>query len=193
MAYKTTAERIISGADQESEFRYPINISGVWEREPEIRMTEIEGTKVATIIGRFYLWQKQDEEGGIVEFQADNGVIFYSGDTFGKTSGEKAAVAKGAVEAVYFSGNIVMTEGERTIRAEEMFYDFVNKRALAVKAEMRKFDVGRGLPIYPRETLRPGDVVIGPAVVPEYSSTTVVEKGCVLAVDESGSLVGTRD
>jgi len=50
----------------------------------------------------------------------------------------------------------------------------------------------RALPLYPRESLKPGDVIYGPAVVPEYSATTVVEKGCVLEADDSGCLVGTR-
>lgn len=139
-----------AGEVKDKEYQYPINISGVWERNPEIHMTEANGASIATLTGRFYLWQRRNESGDLIEFQADNGVIFYSGDKFGKSADEKGAVAKGKVEAVYFSGNIVMTEGERTIRSTEMFYDFVNKRALAVKAEMRNFDVGRGIPIYLR-------------------------------------------
>jgi hypothetical protein len=144
-----TADDAAAGGVEESEYQYPINISGLWEQEPEIRITELDdGSKVATLLGRFYLWQKKNERGDIIEFQADSGVIFYGGDDFAKSDG--TTVAKGSVDAVYFSGNIVMTEGERTIRSEEMFYDFVNKRALAVKAEMRKFDNSRGIPVYLR-------------------------------------------
>ncbi len=43
-----------------------------------------------------------------------------------------------------------MTEGLRTIRADEMYYDFENKRGLAINATMRTFDVERGIPIYVR-------------------------------------------
>ena len=38
--------------------------------------------------------------------------------------------------------------------------------------------------LYPRSTLRPGNMIEGPAVVPEFSATTVVEKGCTLEVAE---------
>ena len=43
-----------------------------------------------------------------------------------------------------------MTEGLRTIRADEIYYDFENKRGLAINATMRTFDVERGIPIYVR-------------------------------------------
>lgn len=43
--------------------------------------------------------------------------------------------------------------------------------------------------LYPRSTLRPGDVVDGPAVVPEFSATTVVEKGCTLEVAEGMMMI----
>jgi hypothetical protein len=42
----------------------------------------------------------------------------------------------------------LLTEGKRTIRAEEIYYDFDLKKALAVKAIMRTFDNSRGIPIY---------------------------------------------
>jgi hypothetical protein len=43
-----------------------------------------------------------------------------------------------------------MTEGLRTIRADEIYYDFENKRGLAVNATIRTFDAERGIPIYVR-------------------------------------------
>ena len=43
-----------------------------------------------------------------------------------------------------------MTEGPRTIRADEMFYDFHRSKALAVNTEMRNYDPKRQLPIYIR-------------------------------------------
>ncbi len=139
---------VVSSKAQENEFRYPINISGLWSKQPEMRTSQLEdGSKVATLIGRFYLWQKKNDRGDIIEFQADNAVIFYDIE---KVKGEGKTKTAGDVNAVYFSGDILMTEGERTIRAAELFYDFVNKRSLAVKAEMHNFDDTRGVPIYVR-------------------------------------------
>ena len=43
-----------------------------------------------------------------------------------------------------------MTEGPRTIRADELYYDFHNKKALVVNAVMRNFDTDREIPIYVR-------------------------------------------
>jgi N-methylhydantoinase A len=49
--------------------------------------------------------------------------------------------------------------------------------------------VWRETPIYARERLRPGDRISGPALVIEYSSTTVLPPGCHLRVDGYGALV----
>ena len=140
------------------EFDYPINITGLGESAPRIeKTTGEEGLNVATVVGRFYLWQKRDEKGGLLEFMADGGVIYYRGDEFrfGKENEAENASAGGSVESVYFKGNIVMTEGPRTIRADELFYDFQTRKALAVNAEMRSFDPAKGIPIYVRAaTLR---------------------------------------
>ncbi|MCK5563760.1 MAG: hypothetical protein KAJ07_00815, partial [Planctomycetes bacterium] len=133
------------------QFEYPVNLAGVWGVKPEIvRTIDEDGKSIMTIIGRFYLWQKKDEKGNLLEFQADNAVIYLtSGDTEVKNPDPSQESFTG-VEAVYLSGNVTMTEGIRTIRAEEAYYDFKNKQALAVKVEMRSFDAERGLPVYLR-------------------------------------------
>ncbi len=134
-------------------FRYPVNIAPAGEVAPKIeRTTASDGTGIATVIGRFYIWQKQDEAGGLLELEADNAVVFYSG---GALSGEEKAkegeaFGGGSMQAIYMSGNVVMAEGQRTIRADEMYYDFQDKRALAVNAVVRNFDAERGIPIYVR-------------------------------------------
>lgn len=135
-------------------FGYPVNIAAAGEVEPKIELTKMsDGTDIATVIGRFYLWQKQDERGGLMELQADNAVIFCSGQEFeaGKEqTGTADVLAKGTVKAIYLAGDVVMTEGQRTIRADEFYYDFRLKKALAINAVMRNFDSKRGVPIYVR-------------------------------------------
>ncbi len=137
-------------------FRYPVNLAPVSEIVPKIEWDEEKGTGI--VIGRFYLWQKQDEQGGLLELQADNAVIFYSPQDAGQSqkpqAGKKPAgedfLARGAADAVYLSGDVVMTEGQRTIRAQELYYDFQGKRGIAVNAVMRNFDEMQGIPIYVR-------------------------------------------
>jgi len=136
---------------EELRFRYPINLSGAGEAAPKIEWDD--KAKIGTVIGRLYLWQKQDEEGGLLELQADNAVIFYSGqelDTGEKEAGAGGILASGAIGAIYLCGDVLMTEGRRTIRADEIYYNFEAKKALAVNAVMRTFDVSERIPVYVR-------------------------------------------
>jgi hypothetical protein len=107
--------------------------------------------KIVTVIGRFYLYQKQDEKGGLLELQADNAVIFLSGEKSpaGDSKNTTEDILSDA-QAIYMSGNIVMTYGQRTIRADEIYYDFQKKQAIAKNAVMRNFDTLEGIPIYLR-------------------------------------------
>jgi len=129
-------------AEAEVEFRYPINISPAGRAPLKIEQTkQADGTLMATVMQRFYLWQKQDERGGLLELQADNAVIFYSeqGPETGTESlrggGTEDTLAGAAVRAIYMSGDVVMTKGQRTVRADEIYYDFQREKALAINAD----------------------------------------------------------
>jgi len=140
---------------KEIKFEYPVNITGLWERPLQIEDEDTDmsdGSRVSTVIGRFYLWQKRDEKGGLLEVQADSAVIFHRSEQSesGQDTRSENVLAGGSVQAAYLKGNIIMTEGPRTIRADEVYYDFQERRALAVNAEMRTFDPERGIPIYLR-------------------------------------------
>ncbi|MDD5326224.1 MAG: hypothetical protein PHY02_00225 [Phycisphaerae bacterium] len=147
------AEVAVEPEAKSPHFVYSVNIAPAGKTEPKIERTKApDGTDVATVTGRFYIWQKQDEQGGLLELEGDNAVIFYSGmsDVSEEENDGGEISAAGGVQSIYMSGNVVMTEGQRTIRADEMYYDFQNKRALAVNAVVRNFDVERGIPIYVR-------------------------------------------
>jgi hypothetical protein len=142
-------EEVISIASEEGKphFMYPIHLSSVGEVEFDLK------AKIGTVIGGFYIWQKQDESGLLLELQADNGVIFYAerADNESNERGNLEDISTGGrVQAVYLSGNVVMTEGQRTIRADEIYYDFRQKQAIAINAVARTFDAIRGIPIYVR-------------------------------------------
>ena len=129
-------------------FQYPVNISSATEEPVKVTNETLpDNTSIATILNRIYLWQKQDEMGRLLEFQADSAVIFYTRRTAGKKEDTDVLPAS-TVKAAYFRGGVVMTEGNRTIRADEVYYDFQTKQALAVNTVMRTFDQERGVPIY---------------------------------------------
>ncbi|HLB73719.1 MAG TPA: LPS assembly protein LptD [Sedimentisphaerales bacterium] len=132
-------------------FRYPINISPAGEKPWKFESTKTPG--VATLINRFYLWQKQDEAGGLLELQADYAVVFFSLDHTDPNKEQPKAedlLAMGAVKGIYLSGDVLMTEGQRTIRADELYYDFEQNKAIIENAEMRNFSLTEGIPIYVR-------------------------------------------
>jgi len=134
-------------------FRYPINIAAAGSLSPRIESTEAsDGTNIATVMGRFYLWQKQDDSGSMLEMEADSAVIFYAQaeDLSVDAQGASDILASGLVEGIYLRSNVVMREGERSIRADEMFYDFQRQKALATNAVMRTYDEQRGVPVYVR-------------------------------------------
>ncbi|MGD0785585.1 MAG: LPS assembly protein LptD [Sedimentisphaerales bacterium] len=132
-------------------FQYPVNISSATEEPIKITNENLtDGTSIATVMNRFYLWQKQDELGRLLEFQSDCAVIFYTRKTNEPNKSSDILPSDNMVKAIYFRGNIVMTESNRTIRADEVYYDFQKKQALVINANMRTFDPMRGIPIYVR-------------------------------------------
>ncbi len=140
---------------KELQFQYPVNISPAGASPLEFESTVgPEGTQVLTIIGRFYLWKKLDEEGHLIEMQADSAVVFWSPEKVKEAEQQQLSpeefLKQGAIPAIYVAGDVILTEGDRTIRAEELYYDFIESKALAVQALFRTFDVGRGMPIYLR-------------------------------------------
>ncbi len=149
------AEQAVVLLPKKPEFRYPVNVSGIAGHKPVIERTEQtseDGLAVATVTGRFYIWQRQGDEKPPIEFQADSAVLFYrTGKEDSNTPTETEEAGFSAAErivAVYLRGNIVMTEGQRLIRADEMYYDFDHKQGLAVNATLRNFDQSREIPIY---------------------------------------------
>jgi hypothetical protein len=148
---ESTVEEAFKPQDAEPRFRYPINLSPVGEATLKTAWDGV--AKIGTVVGRFYIWQKQDEKGGLLELQAENAVIFSSEERL-RAGKDKSTIdetlASGAVKAIYLSGDVVMTEGQRTIRADEIYYDLERKKALAINAVMRNFDATEGIPIYVR-------------------------------------------
>ncbi len=145
-------EVVAAKPEKELRFRYPVSIAPAGEAALGLESTQTaEAEDIVTIMGRFYLSQKQDEKGGLLELQADNAVIWYAEGPVPRGPEAESGGAIGEnVKAIYLSGDVVYTSGQRTIRADEIYYDFEEKKALAINAVMRSFDVSRGIPIYVR-------------------------------------------
>lgn len=128
-----------------------VHIASVWEQTSEIKKTTMaDGQEVIIASGRFYLWFRTDGE-RMVEFMADHVVLYLEPERFEVSSERRGnELGSGQIRTAYLSGNIVLTEANRTVRADEIFYDFRNQRALIINASMRTFDDNRQLPVYLR-------------------------------------------
>ncbi len=135
-------------------YKYPVNIAALWKPAPVVeRSVTSDGVSIVTIEGRFYIWQKLNDRGDILEFQADNAVVFYSSKDLKvgqEQTGRADMLVGGDIDSVYIDGDIIMTEGDRTIKADRLFYDFNTRQALAENAEMRRFNADRSIPLYVR-------------------------------------------
>ena len=136
--------------DEAPEFQYPLNWGPAGDVQPQFEGAKAaDGTPIATLIGRFYMWQKQDDQGDVLALEADCAVVFFAKDA-ASDANDTDLLGGGRVQGVYLCGDVIMTEGPRTIRAKELYYDFLNSRAVVVDAEMRTFDPDEGIPIYVR-------------------------------------------
>jgi hypothetical protein len=128
---------------------YPVNISSATEKPVTFTNENLpDGTGIATISNRFYLWQKQDEN-RTLELMGDSAVIFYAQKT-NEPNQTSDLLPNNAVKAIYIQGDVIMTEGTRTIRAVEAYYDFIKKQALIIKPVITTYDPQRGIPVFVR-------------------------------------------
>lgn len=106
MAAKVYGKKEEKGAEKISEvkFSYPVNISPAGEGDLKMESGKAaDGSRIATVTQRFYLWQKQDEKGRQLELQADGGVLFYNKTAADDPNREEGGdlMTSGADKAIY--------------------------------------------------------------------------------------------
>ncbi len=135
---------------------------------------ELQG--IITAIGDVYVSQGTDDPGEFLEIRADAAVLFVAQrpepvtqqrpkngaatQPFPTEAGPRPQAAEsasfgggtleGQVTGAYLRGSVVLTRGERMIRASEIYYDFENDRALMLDAVMRTVLPEREVPLYVR-------------------------------------------
>lgn len=136
-----------------------------------------EGESVLVSRGRVYFSQSGTPDSPMIEIEADRCVIFpaegassrFLGDGAAEASMEEEPAAAtqpttapaeaqrtpleqvaGQIRAVYLEGDVVLTAGERFIRARKLYYDFEKEKALILDAVFRADIPDRGIPLYIR-------------------------------------------
>jgi hypothetical protein len=142
------------GADEDAAAGRTVGWAPLTEVPLTIQTSVADGVEVTTIMGRVYVWwQEEDEPEGrtrLIELQADNLVIWRHPDDPNRPEGVLSSGQHESVGAIYVSGDVQLREGQRTVRAAELYYDLRRNRGLARDAVLRTFDVSRDIPIYIR-------------------------------------------
>ncbi len=128
---------------------YPTDVVPKWE------LTKSEsGEETITIIGRIDIsWLETNAgtaQSELVEMQADSIVLWRTAADTTQQQGGLSATQQEGVSQIYVSGDVFLRQGQRTIRADELYYDLEHQRALATNVVLRTFDVTRNVPIYVR-------------------------------------------
>lgn len=129
----------------------------------------MDGQRVVTAIGDVYVAQGETGTGDFLEIRADAAVIWLDGGQLGEALGDQIRPrattrpaaspptrsagpmgARGDVSAVYLEGDVVLTLGERMVRARRLYYDFDNDQAYILDAVVRTNEPSRGVPFYVR-------------------------------------------
>jgi len=91
--------------------------------------------------------------GRVMTLKAQRMVIFAEGDVQGSLAGNQVDAAQ--VTGVYLEDNVIVTDGQYTVRAPRMFYDVKLNKAILLDAVMYTWDVKRQIPLYLRaDTVR---------------------------------------
>ncbi len=113
----------------------------------------VEGETILTTLTNLYFAQGAIDDPRYLEIRADAAVFFRQAavqdndDVQGESRGPLNAAD---VNAVYLEGDVLLTQGERVVRADRVYYDLQHNRALILDPVMRIIIAGRNLPLYVR-------------------------------------------
>jgi hypothetical protein len=141
--------------------------------------TTRDGEPVQVATGRVYFAQSGSVNAPVLEIQADSAVIFPAERTAISILGDEAGIERptapaassgsaepgatsrsadegsprnlgGFVRAVYLEGDVILTLGDRVVRASRLYYDFERERALILDGVFRVDVPERSVPMYVR-------------------------------------------
>jgi LPS transport system D len=101
--------------------------------------------------GQFFLVRETANGNPPLELHANNAVLF-SPPGQGANTGPNGRVhsISQKVQGVYLEGDVTVTYGDQTIRAEKVYYDFTTDRAIMLDAVLSTYDLKTQSPLYLR-------------------------------------------
>lgn len=141
-------------ASGESTTGYAVSIAPLTDETQFEFSTSASGDQIVTLIGRVYIqWQEPNPEGGppeTIELEADNLAFWRRVVDPNAPPAEFGSLSQTRVSDIYVSGDVRLTQGSRTVRASELYYDLRRHVGIARNGVFSTFDAARGIPIYVR-------------------------------------------
>jgi len=119
----------------------------------EMALRDGSRQRVTVLTGSVYLHQAAATQAESLEMLADAAVLFSAPSR--TPAGERPAdptdrPGKERVLGAYLEGDVRISRGERSIRSRQVYYDFVNQRAILLDAVLHSAQEQRNIPIYVR-------------------------------------------
>ena len=129
----------------------------VFFRAESIESTMADG-KVALVLSGGVAITREDDDGGVLEMQAQRAVLFTTLERLRDASAlQQMSGAEEAISAAYLEGDVRVSitpaqalEGEQRLEANRVFYEFATDRAVLTDAVLRAVDLQRQIPLVVR-------------------------------------------
>ncbi len=135
---------------------YTISYAPLTEVPLKLERTPLEeGQELITIIGRIYIWweqptEKKAEPLELREVEADSIVLWRKATGATPARPDLSATQLQGSSEIYVAGNVIFRQGQRTIYADDLYYDLQRQRGTARNVVLKTFDATRDIPIYVR-------------------------------------------
>ena len=147
------AAETAASPDEKAAKGFTVSIAPLTEVPLRPEITKGDGVEVITIMGRVYAWWQVDESIGqprMIELQADNIVLWRHTEDPNRSEAGLSTGEQVGISEIYVAGDVQLREGQRTIRASELYYDLRQNRGVASNAVLQTYDAARNIPVYVR-------------------------------------------
>ncbi len=116
----------------------------------KISISVVGNQRVTTAEGEFIL-VRQTAGQPALELRANNAVLFSPAGSAGHAApkGPHQSIAE-KVQGVYLDGDVTITQGDETVHADQVYYDFTTNRAIMLHAVLSTYDAAHHSPLYMR-------------------------------------------
>lgn len=102
------------------------------------------------LLGDLQVMYTDPSSGRRLNLRANKGVLFLKNETTDELAGAARSFDASQVTGVYLEDNVIVTDGDYTLRGPRIFYDLANDKAIVLEAVFYTYDVSRKVPIYVR-------------------------------------------